>query len=147
MSIEKVIFIALLLIITSSVIAGHMIGLKNGIPPQDSMYWEIDCRKAGNYIVEMEYLCKKEDAGSKIICSIGNENLTATIQQPFYSGQIPSPDRVPRKEAYGMKEWKILQIGSFHISWGKHIVKLKALKTEHENVAEVNGLWLNFINH
>ena len=112
----------------------------------DSIYWEIDCIKPGKYLVEMDYLCKKDEVGSNIMCSIGNENKTVVIQQPFYSAQIPSPDRVKRKEAYEMEEWKSLRIGSFNISPGKHLVKLKALKIGHHNVAELNGLRLTLLN-
>ncbi len=112
----------------------------------DSLYWEIDCIKPGKYLVEMKYLCIVEDLGSKIICSIGTETKTFKILQAFYSDQISSPDRVPRKEAYELKEWKNLTIGSFNIPSGKHIVKLKVLKVEHENVAELNGLRFTLIN-
>lgn len=112
----------------------------------DSIYWEIDCIKPGKYLVEMNYLCKEEDIGSKIICSIGKETKTFTIQQAFYSDQISSPDRVPRKEAYELKEWKNLAIGSFNIPSGKYKVKLKASKVAHENVAELNGLRFTLLN-
>lgn len=112
----------------------------------DSIYWEIDCIKPGKYLVEMDYLCRKEDVGSQVACRIGGETKTAVINQPFYSTQIPSPDKVQRKEAYEMKAWKRLRIGTFSIPAGKHFVTLKALKIAHENVAEINGLRLTFLD-
>jgi len=63
------------------------------------MYWEIDCKNPGNYVVEIEYMCKKMDVGSNIICSIGDEDKALVIEKAYYSKQIKSPDRVPRKEA------------------------------------------------
>lgn len=104
----------------------------------DSLYWEIDCKDAGNYEVEIEYLCKKKDTGSNIICSIGSEEKTVFIQQAYYSTQIKSPDRVPRKEAYEMSGWKRLIIGTYHIAEGKQRIKLKTSKVENGNVAEIN---------
>jgi hypothetical protein len=59
------------------------------------------------------------------------------IDKAFYSVQIPSADRVHRKEAYEMKNWKRLKFGTFHISEGKQFVKLRALKIPNENVAEI----------
>lgn len=82
----------------------------------DSIYWEINCVRSGKYLVEIEYLCKKGEIGSQIMCSIGNESKTFGIQQAFYSDQILSPDRVPRKEAYEMKKWKLylLELSIFY---------------------------------
>jgi arylsulfatase A len=104
----------------------------------DSLYWEIDCKAPGTYQVEIEYLCKKADTGSRVSCSIGNESREVIINQEFYATQIPSPDRVPRKEAYEMSRWKILKVGIFFISDGKQQVKLKAVKIRNKNVAELN---------
>ncbi|MEP6735822.1 MAG: arylsulfatase [Chryseolinea sp.] len=109
---------------------------------KDSLYWEIDCKNPGNYEVEIEYLCKKKDVGSHIICSIGGERKEVVIEKAFYSKQIPSPDRIPRKEAYEMSEWKRLRIGVYHIGEGKQIVKLRASKIQNGNVAEVKLLRL-----
>ncbi len=109
---------------------------------RDSIFWEIDCINPGRYIVEIEYLCKKVNVGSRIICSIGNQSRGVVIQQAFYSKQIPSPDRVPRKEAYEMSGWKRLKIGTFTIAEGKQIIKLKASKIKNNNVAEINLLRL-----
>ncbi len=104
----------------------------------DSLYWEIDCIDPGKYILEIEYLCKKADVGSRIVCSIGKECKEVVIDKAFYSSQIPSPDRVPRKEAYEMRAWGRLKVGTFNIAKGKQFVKLSALKVANENVAELN---------
>ena len=108
----------------------------------DSMYWEIDCKNPGDYVVEIEYLCKRKDVGSHITCSIGSENKEVVIHDAFYSNQIPSPDRAPRKEAYEMSVWKRLRIGTYHIAGGKQVIKLRASKIQNDNVAEINLLRL-----
>ena len=109
---------------------------------QDSIYWEVDCIKGGKYEIELDYLCKPGDIGSKIECSIGTEKKEVVVRSPFYSKQIPSPDRVPRKEAYEMSEWKKLSLGTFTITKGKHLIKIKALTVAKENVAEIKCLRL-----
>ena len=108
----------------------------------DSIYWEIDCKNPGNYGVEIEYMCKKMDVGSNIICSIGDEDKELVIKKAYYSKQIKSPDRVPRKEAYEMSGWKRLKIGTYFIAAGKQMVKLKTSKIKNGNVAEINLLRL-----
>ena len=114
---------------------------------KDSLYWEIDCLKGGKYEIELEYLCKPENTGSKLECSIGSTKKEVIVQSAFYSKQIPSPDRIPRKEAYEMSEWKKLQLGTFTIAEGKQTIKLKALRVAKENVAEVKALRLRFADN
>lgn len=107
---------------------------------EDFIYWEIDCIKSGKYRIELDYLCKPGDEGSRIECSVGDIKKEVVVQPAFYSTQIPSPDRVPRKEAYEMSEWKKLPIGTFAIPEGKHIIKIKALQVAKANVAEIKCL-------
>lgn len=104
----------------------------------DSLYWEIDCTDPGKYALEIEYLCRKTDVGSRIVCRIGNESREAVIDKAFYSAPITSPDRVPRKEAYEIAAWGRLKVGTFHIAKGKQLVKLRASNVANENVAEIN---------
>jgi arylsulfatase A-like enzyme len=108
--------------------------------PQDSMYWEINCIKGGQYRIELDYLCKPGDEGSRIECSVGNIKKEAVVEYAFYSTQIPSPDRVPRKEAYEMSEWKKLPIDTFTIPKGKHVISIKAIHVAKANVAEIKCL-------
>ena len=109
---------------------------------QDSIYWEVDCIKSGKYEIELDYLCKPGDTGSRIECSIGTDKKGVVVRSAFYSKQIPSPDRVHRKEAYEMSEWKKLPLGTFTIPEGKHLIKIKALHVAKENVAEIKCLRL-----
>jgi arylsulfatase A-like enzyme len=111
----------------------------------DSIFWAIQCVKPGKYLVEIDYLCNEEELGSAITCSIGNESRTINIQKASHAKQIQSPDRVKRKEAYEMHNWKRMKIGSFNISGAQHLVKLKALKIGHENVLELYQLRLKFL--
>ena len=114
--------------------------VENWNTTQDSLYWEIECIKSGKYRIELDYLCKPGDEGSRFECSVGGFKKEVVVQPAFYSTQIPSPDRVPRKEAYEMSEWKKLPIGTFTIQEGKHIIKIKALRVAKTNIAEVKCL-------
>lgn len=113
---------------------------------QDSIVWEINCQEAGEYIVEMNYMLKDPDVGSRILCSIGNVAKDFIIRDAFYSEQIESPDRIRRKEAYEMEAWNTVVLGSFYIPEGKQIVSLKALEIQKENVAELYSLRLKLAN-
>ncbi|AWM31553.1 hypothetical protein DDQ68_01355 [Hymenobacter nivis] len=70
-----------------------------------------------------------------------------TISQPFQAAQLPSPDRVPRKEAYEMADWGHLVIDTFRVPAGKTSIRLKALKIAGSSAAEIDGLRLSFVGN
>ncbi|MBK5278315.1 MAG: sulfatase-like hydrolase/transferase [Bacteroidia bacterium] len=111
---------------------------------KDSLSWEIDCQLAGQYDVEIFYQCEKSEVGSTIEVQLGNEKRNVIVKDAFYSKQVPSPDRIVRKEAYEMGTWKSLPVGTFAIQEGRHILKMKAINIKNTNVAEVKGLELKF---
>lgn len=113
---------------------------------EDYMYWEIDCSDSGNYAVELDYLCKKNNTGSVIECAVGEVRKQIVVRDAFYSKQIPSPDRVPRKEAYEMAGWKNLRVGIFPVPKGRSVIKIKALRIKNNNVAEVKGLRIQYVD-
>ncbi len=107
---------------------------------KDSMVWEIDCINPGKYKLELEYLCSKKNVGSTILASVGNESKPVKVTKAFSSAMIPSPDRVPRKEAYEIKKWGKLQVGEVFIPKGKSTITIKATDIKGDNVMEFNQL-------
>lgn len=111
---------------------------------KDSMVWEIDCINPGKYSLEAEYLCSKKNVGSTILVTVGNESKTVEVKKAFSSAVIPSPDRVPRKEAYEIKKWGKLKLGEVFIPKGKSKIIIKATDIKTDNVMEFNQLNISF---
>jgi len=84
--------------------------------------WLIDATRDGRYNVELKYLCPKERSGSTVTVHLGDEELSVKIPgTPVV--QLPSPDRVPREEAFEM-EWHMLSLGSVNLKKGESVVRL-----------------------
>lgn len=104
---------------------------------KDSIYWNIDCKKAGYYNLKLTYLCKKEEIGSTLQIKVGQQTLKKIVDKAFESKVIFSPDRVPRKEVYEMEKWGELCSGSIYIPAGKTSLSIKASKIKHKNAVEL----------
>ena len=110
----------------------------------DSLTWNIDCQQPGTYTVAPDYQYTPKNVGSALSCRVGQVEHSVFISQPFQSAQLPSSDRVPRKEAYEMADWGHLVIGTFRVPAGKPSIRLKALKIAGSSAAEIDGLRLSF---
>ncbi|MEL6973701.1 MAG: hypothetical protein AAFO02_26365, partial [Bacteroidota bacterium] len=115
--------------------------LINWTDTEDRITWEIEVVEAGNYQVEVEYVLSKEQLGSVIAISGGNETLTKTITKAFYPSPIPSPDRIERKEVYE-KEWAKLSMGELWLETGVQQIELAAIKVAKEEVMELKSVYL-----
>lgn len=106
----------------------------------DSLRWEINCSKPGEYIIEMDYLCDKKDLGSQLACTVGMYKRASIITSSAKAAIIKSPDRIKRKEVYEVVNWKKITLGKFNIVAGRQFITLKASKVTGSNVAEVRAL-------
>ena len=94
----------------------------------------------GDYEIQLQYICPQADAGSKIEVLANGKSFPAVVAgTPIIS--YPSPDRVPRKEAYEMK-WFFLKPGTVHLDKGPAQFKVKALEKPGEEVMQLKALWL-----
>lgn len=109
----------------------------------DSLTWNIDCQQPGTYTVALDYQCAPKNVGAVLNCRVGPVEKNFTISRPFQAAQLPSPDRVPRKEAYELAAWGQLVIGTFRVPAGKTSIRLKALKIPGSTAAEIDGLRLS----
>jgi arylsulfatase A len=107
---------------------------------KDNMIWEIDCVNPGKYNLVIEYLCSKKNVGSTILVNVDKESKSVKVTKAFSSVVIPSPDRVPRKEAYEIKKWGKLKVGEFLIPKGKSTIMIKSTYVKGDNVMEFNQL-------
>jgi arylsulfatase A len=102
--------------------------------------WDVNVVSGGSYQLKLQYLCPKGNGGSVIDVSAGEATKSATVAETDYV-QIPSPDRVQRKEAYEMV-WSYLDVGSFTLSPGKTSIQVKAKTRAGAEVMELKAVWL-----
>ena len=108
--------------------------------PDDRVWWELDVGEAGRYGVSREYLCPQDEAGARIRLSVGEGEATATVPGTEIR-QVPSPDRVPRKEVYE-REWASLPLGSVELPSGRVRLTLEALENAGGRVMDLMAVRL-----
>jgi hypothetical protein len=111
------------------------------------MSWEIDCNEPGRYLVEMDYAVEKKNVGSQLVCRVGPYTQAAIVTAAAKTTQLKSPDRIKRKEAYEVVNWKRLKLGEFRIAEGTHRITLRASKVLGSNVAEVRALRVLYLGN
>ena len=92
-------------------------------------------REAGAYDVSLEYLCPENEAGARVRLSAAGSEATATVAGTAIR-QVPSPDRVPRKEVYEM-EWEQLPVGSLELPRGHVRLSLRAVENTRGRVMDL----------
>lgn len=115
--------------------------LTNWKNPDDRISWNLDVINPGNYDVILEYSASKEQIGSELILQQSGEEITFEIREAYEGKLIPSPDRIPRKEA-PEKTWKQIPIGKIDLKMGKTRLDLFAKNISPEGVGELYSLRL-----
>lgn len=103
--------------------------------------WKVDATKEKEYTISLKYTCETSEVGSQIMLKVDDQEIPFTITESFNPANIPSPDRVPRKEAYE-KPWKVLELGKITLRPGPSTITLTALDTNAEQVGHIKGLIL-----
>jgi arylsulfatase A len=115
--------------------------LINWQSPADSIWWDIVVERPGTYELRLQYTAPAEVRGSVVTVTAGNETRHQTVPGGFDPPLKPSPDRVPRKEAYE-KSWAWLPLGRLALPAGTHRILLRAKSVPNGHVADVKALLL-----
>ena len=98
----------------------------NWLSVEDSIHWEVEVPEAGTFEVELFYCCSKNDLGSVVVLTFGENQLEATISKendPPLHGM--ERDLYPRKESY-VKEFVSMKMGKINLAKGQRDLTLKA---------------------
>jgi arylsulfatase A len=90
---------------------------------EDTVHWEIDVVKAGEYQLSLKYLCAKPDLGSRIEVSLGDSTVEGKVTQ---AGAKTSAD-VPPEARYVTLDWTTMQLGKVRLPKGRARFTVKAL--------------------
>ena len=107
----------------------------------DSLVWPLNVIDSGEFEVWLEYSAAPNQLGAELNLSTSSTNLTQTLDQGFESIQIPSPDRVTRKEA-PEKTWNRILLGQIQLAAGKERLILSAKKIPSEGLGDVFSIRL-----
>lgn len=115
--------------------------LTNWNNDSDSIYWDLEVLDPGNFEVLLEYTAEANQIGAQIEVAAGENTFNTEITEVFTGEIIPSPDRVPRKEA-PEKTWKKIKIGSLNLSKGRSQLTLKASQIPTAGLGDIYSIRL-----
>ncbi|MDG1277936.1 MAG: arylsulfatase [Algoriphagus sp.] len=107
----------------------------------DRISWNLNVIDPGVYEVILEYSASKDQIGSELILRQADEEITFQLKENFEGELIPSPDRIPRKEA-PEKTWKQIPIGKIDLKVGNTRLDLFAKNISPAGVGELYSLRL-----
>ena len=100
----------------------------NWINQKDSITWEAEVHKAGNFEVTVYYSCEEDAVGSVFEVSFGKAKIQGKIAEAHTTKEYGAEeDRVIRQESY-VKDFKPLKIGVISLQKGKGTLKIKGIK-------------------
>ena len=100
----------------------------NWINQKDSITWEAEVHKAGNFEVTVYYSCEEDAVGSVFEVSFGKAKIQGKIAEAHNTEEYGAvEDRVIRQESY-VKDFKPLKIGVISLQKGKGTLKIKGIK-------------------
>ncbi|TDQ16942.1 arylsulfatase A [Algoriphagus boseongensis] len=102
----------------------------------DSLVWNLNVIDSGEFEVWLEYSAAPNQLGAELSLSTSSTTLTQTLDLSFEPIQIPSPDRVPRKEA-PEQTWNRILLGQIQLAVGKEKLTLSAKKIPSEGLGDV----------
>lgn len=106
----------------------------------DSITWDVEVLESGRFEVQVYYTARKEDVGSTIQLSFGNDKISRQITEahdPPLEGM--ENDRVERIESY-VKDFKPMNLGTIYFETGRGLLTLKALDIPGGQVMDVRLL-------
>ncbi|WPP53606.1 arylsulfatase [Catalinimonas niigatensis] len=109
---------------------------------QDSMYWNIDVVKPGEYQVMLKYTSSPDETGAEIQVSSTNKKISQRINRPYLPKKIPTPDRVVREQEAYEQSWGSLNLGMLPLTKGQQTISLKALDIPQQNIGEIKAIVL-----
>jgi len=100
----------------------------NWVNQKDSITWEAEVHKAGNFEVTVYYSCEEDAVGSVFEVSFDKVKIQGKIAEAHNAHEYGAEeDRVIRQESY-VKDFKPLKIGIISLEKGKGTLKIKGIK-------------------
>ena len=92
---------------------------------EDAVRWKLDVVRSGLYKVILSYGCRRGDAGSKILLTVGNSKIQHTVH-----------------ETAGRNVFQRLEIGTLKLAKGPAILEIKPVSIVGQEVMALHRIWL-----
>ena len=100
----------------------------NWINLEDTISWEAEVAKDGDFEITVYYSCEEDAIGSLFEVSFGNASIQGEIKEAHNPSEYgASEDRVVRQESY-VKDFKSLKVGKLKLKKGKGTLQIKGIK-------------------
>ena len=104
----------------------------NWINLEDTISWEAEVAKDGDFEITVYYSCAEDAIGSLFEVSFGNASIQGEIREAHNPSEYgASEDRVVRQESY-VKDFKSLKVGKLKLKKGKGTLQIKGIKKNGE---------------
>jgi arylsulfatase A-like enzyme len=110
----------------------------------DSIYWNLNINTNGRYLVDLQYGCPEENAGSEFILKSNSGYSSFVISNPFESVILPERDYVKRSESVE-RTWTWINIGSTELGKGSEQIILKLIKPASNDAGLIKAIRLTRI--
>ena len=107
----------------------------------DSLTWSLEVLDPGWYEVWVDYTSLPSQTGAQLQLKTSHSQLSGNLSSPYTPTQIPSPDRVPRKEA-PEQTWNSLFLGRTALKSGPEKLTLTATQIKTEGLGELFSIRL-----
>jgi arylsulfatase A-like enzyme len=107
----------------------------------DSLTWSLEVLDPGWYEVWVDYTALPGQVGAQLQLKTGHSQLIGHLSSPFTPTEIPSPDRVPRKEA-PEQTWTSLYLGKTALKSGPETLTLTATHIKSKGLGELFSIRL-----
>jgi arylsulfatase A-like enzyme len=115
----------------------------NWTKTEDKLIWKVDVQTTGIYIVEIDYTCPVEDAGSTIQMTLGSRELKGKVEPGWNPPLYTNQDTLPRPVAESqMKPFRTLLLGEVQLDAGQGELVLNAPQIAGKTVMDVSNVAL-----
>lgn len=114
---------------------------ENWVQNGDSVYWKLDFRNPGKYLVEIQYGCPTLETGSKLLFHSNMDSFGFIIDQAYESKVLPNRDYVERNESVE-RTWKWMPIGNVSLKPGPECLVIKLQQKKHNTAGMIRAIRL-----
>jgi hypothetical protein len=108
---------------------------------EQSVYWNVDVHRGGDYEVAIEYLCPEGSTGAEVEVSAGTTMVRGVIRDATPMEPIVMRDVVPRSEVPRM-HWKTLRLGKLRLAAGADKITVRPVAKPGAVVMDLNRVLL-----
>lgn len=108
--------------------------------------WKLNILNGGTYRVAIRHSLATEDVGTKIAVTIGDQQLTAKLNEPFDLPLVHKPNRYLPADGYEEKAaWKWLELGTMKLLKGAVEMQVNALEIPGARTIDLRAIRLTHL--